>query len=571
MYLWRKDSGFFFQMRIPAAHGVNLGATPLRIWLGALKKREAQRRATILAVAAIEGMNAGMDRETLTHSLKALATEIEALRRQEISAGLRAVSGHGFLRQMTEEGGGEPHPRFVASQRERIAGAEAHRKALASVRDRLETVGQALKTDAAALTAERAAYADALATVATLGRPVAQAMPVPVPAPASAPVPVAADSEYRDKREITADTLLSVAGKTHLDLRKVAKGKSAKGDEDRYQERLENALAAFVDIIGDKPLRYYLPLHMQDFATVMAQCPANRAKYEQFKGLSIRKIAEVNAKSKEPISTLAKSTVGTLVSEVGNLWTKVTAGVSEVKDLKNYKITMPRNTRKSITREGLPVSSLNIWMKSAASLYPRDEYKKFMPLVALLTGMRQGELVWLQPKDIVEIDGHTVIDLRLPLIIGGKEVGRNLKTETSPRLVALHPFLKEVGFLDFAKSRRGWIFGEYHRRAKDPSDAAQKRLGNWMRTMGIHVEHKHVFHSLRHNAKHWIRDGIGGDKSKLISDKQCGHAPSSVGDGYGFPVLQANEIKQIKALPLPEGVDFSGFLASANAKTRRGR
>lgn len=59
-------------------------------------------------------------------------------------------------------------------------------------------------------------------------------------------------------------------------------------------------------------------------------------------------------------------------------------------------------------------------------------------------------------------------------------------------------------------------------------------MGVWMRNLEILVEQRHVFHSLRHNAKHRIRNGIGGGKSKLISDKQCGHAPSSVGDG-SFP------------------------------------
>lgn len=53
---------------------------PLRIWLGALRTREAQRRTTALAVIAFEGLNAGMDRETLTRSLKALALELEGLR-----------------------------------------------------------------------------------------------------------------------------------------------------------------------------------------------------------------------------------------------------------------------------------------------------------------------------------------------------------------------------------------------------------------------------------------------------------------------------------------------------------
>ncbi len=556
MYLWQKDSGFFFQMRIPVARAVNLGSTPLRVWLGPLQKREAQRRAMTLAVRAVEGLRADMDRETLTRSLKALADELETLRRAEFSASL-AIAGNDSAAREAEENGDDPE--LVAHYRTKWAGAEGRRAAVASVRQRLQVVGQALENDAAALTAERAAYAHVLATVATIGRTAAPAQPLPVPV---AVAPVVADG-HRDEREITADTLLSVGGRIILDLRKEAKGESVKGD-DRYQERLEHALEAFVDVIGDKPLWFYLPMHMQDFTTVMAKCPKNRKKYQQFKGLSIRKMCEVNARSKEPIPTLSTSAVSSLVSEVGNLWAKVTAGVSEVKDIKNFRVTMPAAARKSIVREGLPVTSLTIWMKAAAALYPRDDFKKFMPLAALLTGMRQGELVWLQPRDIVEIDGHTVIDLRRPLLIRGREVARTLKTETSPRLVALHPFLKKAGFLDFARNRRGWVFGEFHR-AKDPSDAAQKRMGAWMRDLGIHAEHKHVFHSLRHNAKHWIRVPLG----KHIADRQCGHAPGSVGDGYGFPVLQTDEIEQIEALPLPKGVDFSVFLTTP--KAGRGR
>jgi len=372
----------------------------------------------------------------------------------------------------------------------------------------------------------------------------------------SAP-PIGVD-EYRDDREITADTLLSVAGKIVLDLRKEAKAGGGNNDDDRYQERLGSALEAFVDVIGDKPLRYYLPMHVQEFATVMAKCPKNRTKYSHFEGISIREMGKVNVRHKEPVPTLTTSAVSGLISDFLNSWSKATAGVTDVKDLRAYKITMPASARPATVREGLPATSLNVWMKAAASLYPRDNFKKFMPLVALLTGMRQGELVWLQPKDIVEVDGHTVIDLRLPLVIDGKEIARVLKTKTSPRLVALHPFLREAGFLDFASSRRGWVFGEFHRGRKDPSNSAQRRMGTWMRALKIHKEHKHVFHSLRHNAKHWLR-GIGGDTGKLIADRQCGHAPGSVGDGYGFPVLQSDEIEKIEALPLPKGVDLSGF------------
>ncbi|RUM95490.1 hypothetical protein EET67_22810 [Pseudaminobacter arsenicus] len=307
MYLWRKDSGFFFQMRIPASQAVNLGATPLRIWLGALKKREAQRQAIALAVAAIEGLDAGMDRETLTRSLKALAEELGTIREAEFSAGLGALGARSFADEEADHGP-SADPEFVSHFRQMEARATGRKQAMASVRGRLEAVGLALETDAAALTAERAAYAHALATVAAIERPAVPAAPVTVPAP----VHPVTEGERRDKREITADTLLSVAGKVILDLRKEAKGESVKGD-DRYQERLEHALAAFIDVIGDEPLRYYLPLHMQEFANAMAKCPKNRRKYPQFRGLSILEMAKANAELKKPIPTLSTSAVGSIV------------------------------------------------------------------------------------------------------------------------------------------------------------------------------------------------------------------------------------------------------------------
>jgi hypothetical protein len=135
-----------------------------------------------------------------------------------------------------------------------------------------------------------------------------------------------------------------------------------------------------------------------------------------------------------------------------------------------------------------------------------------------------------------------------------------LKTKTSPRVVALHPFLTEAGFINFArKRRREWVFNAFHQ-AKDPSDAAGKQMAYWIRKVGIHEHLRQVFHSLRHNTKHRIRVPLG----KLIADRQCGHAPKDVADAYGFRVLQSDEIEQIEALPLPKGVDFSGYFKARN-------
>ncbi len=543
MYLWQKNNGYFFQIRIPANRVSDLGSAPIRIWLGALSKREAKRQALLMAGIAFGGFKSGMDRDTLKHSLKALTDEIASLKHQELGVKLTFGSAAGKYEELVErrESGEEISESLFVEQREKLATTRARIKTLSSLHGRLEAIGQALSLDAAALTSERAAYAHALQAVTSLRAP------VPVAVPQTAQISAPAPAIDIDERTITADTLLSVAGKTILDIRKQAKEGSGEGD-DRYQERLATTLAAFIDIIGDKPLSYYLPMHIQDFATVMAKIPKNRAKYLFFKDLSLKEIAQSNAKRKEPIPVLTSSSVTSSIGEFLNLWTRATAGVSGVRDLKSYRVTMPATARKSVVREGLPALSLNVWLEDAFAINTvRYEYKKYMLLVGLLTGMRLGEIVYLQPKDIVEYEGHTVIDLRQPIILRGKTTDRALKTETSPRIVALHPYLHECGFINWAQRRKDWVFGECHR-AGDPADGASKQMSNWMRRLKIHDPYRQVFHSLRHNAKHWLRTG----SSKLIADKQCGHSSESVADSYGFTYLQADEIGIIENLELPK-------------------
>lgn len=62
MYLWRRPSGYIFQIRIPSDLTLILGRTPLRVKLGALSTREAERRARILAGAAEKGFMAARKR-----------------------------------------------------------------------------------------------------------------------------------------------------------------------------------------------------------------------------------------------------------------------------------------------------------------------------------------------------------------------------------------------------------------------------------------------------------------------------------------------------------------------------
>ncbi|UES49908.1 tyrosine-type recombinase/integrase [Roseibium aggregatum] len=561
MYLWRRSTGFCFQLRVPKKYQVYLGSTPLRLWLGPIDKRSASRMATVLAAKAFQNFGAGMDRKALDSSLKALHEEMESVSKKKRRASWKANSLRNELDMEFNLDDKEQIPlwRYNLDQYDLYRIEEANKfdgvaDTYAASLEQLSRIQDALKLEQIEVEAEKVGFQNAFRTVVSMNAGTA----VPQPQqnlPQAACLPPSITEEVDDE-EITANTLLSSAAEVVLTARREAKG--AGSVPDRYQERLETAVAAFIDVIGDLPLRKYLPIHMQQFATVMAEVPRNRSKYPEFKGLSLKQIVEKNRKRKSPLPCLGVTTIQGSVSEVLNLWGRATAGVDGAKDLKAYRITMPSAAAKSTVREGLPIANLNTWIAGAAEQKPREAHKRWLPLVGMLTGMRLGEIVWLQVSDLVEQSGHTIIDLRLPLVINRKEVERRLKTETSPRIVALPPALIKAGFVDYVRNvrKRGFVFSAFHT-ADDPADAASKQMKNWMVKLGIHERQRQTFHSLRHNAKHWYAYHFG----ERISDRQLGHAPSNIGGKYGFQVLQPEEIERISEMPTPRGLDLSPFIS----------
>ena len=492
------------------------------------------------------------DRKTVTNSLAALAEEMAQLRRDEFSAGVRILAAQSVW-QNTEDERDPLDPDHLAEVRAREAQHRAVRDSIRSIRNRLATVGAAIEMDGSEWEGERTAYAKALAVIGSIERAVT---PAPQPSPMPAPEPtVQTESE---EPEITRDTLLSVAVAPVLKGRREAL--EATGEKSRYANRLDETTIAFIDVIGDKPLKSYVPADIQTYANVLGRIPKNRTKYRAFDGLSLREMADKNDKLETPYERLSETTIQGYLVDFGSVWQGATAAVPDVRNISTGHVTMPRSAAPAIDREGLPVNHINIWMAAAVERPVNHGHFHWMPLVGLITGMRLGELVFLQNTDFVEIEGNLVIDLRKPLVVRGRERARPLKTKTSKRLVAVHQLLHDVGFVEWAKARDGWIFDHLHG-ARNPADGAQKRMSYWMESLGIREIQRGVFHSLRHNAKAWMRSHVG-DRT---ADFQCGHAPSGEGARYGFRMLTPAEVRQLEKIPLPEDIDFMPYLSKRNS------
>jgi integrase len=156
----------------------------------------------------------------------------------------------------------------------------------------------------------------------------------------------------------------------------------------------------------------------------------------------------------------------------------------------------------------------------------------WLPLLALFSGARQGELAGLKASDVREEAGTPLL-----FIVADRKAGKRLKTKVSERAIPLHPKLVQLGFLEFVAERRhegehAWLFPDV---APDKGRALSgwsKWWGRYLRnTVGIKNSDR-VFHSFRHGVKDALRRG-GVDVE--AREALLGHSgsTSAVSRGYG--------------------------------------
>jgi integrase len=164
----------------------------------------------------------------------------------------------------------------------------------------------------------------------------------------------------------------------------------------------------------------------------------------------------------------------------------------------------------------------------------RGEAAFWLPLLALFTGARLGELAPLTTTDVTT-DGPT--NISVITIKEDVEQGRTLKTLVSRRVIPVHPELVCVGFLKFVddvRSKEGREARLFPLLTPGPRDglgeAWSKWFGRYIRDIGI-TNPDSVFHSFRHSFKDALRTaGVGED----VNDALLGHVGSGgVARRYG--------------------------------------
>jgi integrase len=176
-----------------------------------------------------------------------------------------------------------------------------------------------------------------------------------------------------------------------------------------------------------------------------------------------------------------------------------------------------------------------------------DAAKRWCPWLAAYSGARMGELTQLRRADIVEQDG--IHAMKISPEAGTTKTGK-------ARTVPLHEHLIKQGFLIFVKDNgKGPLFYNESKEPAAPNDPtnprkaryvkAREHVAAWVRRLGLDDPELSPNHAWRHTFK---AVGFRCSISEKVLDAIVGHAPASVGRGYGEPTL-ADKAQELRKFP----------------------
>ena len=317
-----------------------------------------------------------------------------------------------------------------------------------------------------------------------------------------------------------------------------------------YEPRVKIFVKILMEYRDGKSLRIsdLSPELVRHYKDTLRLLPASRAKFKA--GTTIKRMI---AEKSEPISQKTYKDTSNFIGQFFN-WAE-DEGYSIQKDLTKIFNTIKKPTKSQTKqRDRFTIDELK-------RLFESEEYKNgvfsrsseyWIPLIALFTGARMGEIIQLNVTDVRKEDDIWVFDIN-------DENDKSVKTECGKRLVPIHSKLINIGFLDFVIKRKkssDRLFPEELRAVNGKFSNFSKRFSTYRNKKGVITpDNKRLdFHSFRHTVRTALVDA---SVNETLIDDIIGHSSKeSIGKKIYTHTQQLPQKK--KAIEkLQYAIDFS--------------
>lgn len=214
---------------------------------------------------------------------------------------------------------------------------------------------------------------------------------------------------------------------------------------------------------------------------------------------------------------------------------------------------LPKTKFTKPTRRPFTVAELNTLFRQPVFTGCIDEERGFartgpnvpkrsrywLPLIALFTGMRMGEIAQLWTDDVLEQDGVWALRVQF-----NADRDQELKNPGSDRIIPIHKTLIDLGFVDWASAARqknaSRLFPDIPK-SKDKQDFSSifsKRFSKFLETADLWRDGR-TFHSLRHNFRDAVRDAdLSDGVAKVLGGWADDEPHNHYGRGYKIEMLK---------------------------------
>ncbi|MCF6267887.1 MAG: site-specific integrase [Desulfuromusa sp.] len=264
----------------------------------------------------------------------------------------------------------------------------------------------------------------------------------------------------------------------------------ADGMENRVIVQYQSHFDCIQRIIGDRPVNEYTDDDFMKARENLRKLPSTTNQSERYKNMSIEEILAEGPHKK----LYAERTQLKFLDKMNSLFKHAAAKDYIRKSLcpawKASKELEDDEGYAAFSKEDLERFFQTSYFSRPAVRIKNPENFWIAP-IGLYSGLRIGEIAQLYVEDIREIDGIWCFDLN-------RKKDKFLKTKNSKRIVPIHNFLLEMGFLEYVKTvkdQRLWSKLKWIEKAGYGKDISNRMAKNIRRNVTDDTDK--VFHSFR--------------------------------------------------------------------------
>jgi integrase len=313
------------------------------------------------------------------------------------------------------------------------------------------------------------------------------------------------------------------------------------------REAYETCRKLAIAVIGEAvPIASISRTHCRDFLDVLRFLPANAGKL--FPKHSPREASE-RARKHSGIKIISAANANSLMSNMSSFlnWA-VNEELIARNPARGLRLPDPVNKRdKRLPFAGEQLHAIfnaplfrgcvdgERGYNKVGNQHPRNA-RFWVPLIALFSGARLGEICQLDVTDIRTVDGISCIVVSQRSLVGSTD--KQLKTSASDRLIPVHPTLIDCGLLHFAEGKRKAgktkLFDDIETGSTGSRPVAfSKWFTQFLRACGAQ-QRRTSFHSFRHNFRDELRAArVDHDIAMLLGGWTTGSSRTAVSENYG--------------------------------------